>query len=796
MMKKLLFFLSLILIAQLLHGQTASLYVTGINQPSMVAFDGSGNLFVATYAGDDVYKIDGNGTTVATYTGFNTPSGLAFDAAGNLYVASHGDNRVDKVDASGGVTSFATGFASPEGITFDGADNLYVTNFGVSTISKVDPSGTITQTYTGIAHPFSIVIDGSGNLYVASFSGNTVTKLDANGNHIATYTGFNMPYCLALDHSGNLYISSYGKKGIDMIAAGSADGTTPTAFISGLSFTPYMMAIHDNALYASDAVSNVYKITGGILAKITHYYVKLDATGAGNGKTWEDAYTNLQTAIDGASSGDSIFVAEGIYQPASGVSFTMKEGVKIFGGFLGTETAFYERNLAHKATLQGNGTSVIVNNNNGLTATTEIDGFIVTGGNNGDNAGGGMDNTAVSPTIRNCVFTGNTASIGGAIHNYNASSPTIINCVFSGNAGIGAGGGAIYNMNHSNPFIIGCVFSQNTGPYGGAIQNRFHSAPVITNCVIYGNTSFQGGGIYNSASDPVITNSIIWGNVANGEGNGLFNNSAVPVISYSDIQDGLVGGAGNISTDPLFTNGAGGDYTLQSTSLCLNAGMPDTTGLFTGNIDIAGNPRVSGPAIDMGAYESPDGSLPVQLISFTGILKNAVSELEWQTGTEDNLRDFELQKSMDGKIFHILSTIKANGNNSYYEIKAPQLIRTAYYRLKMVDDNGKIKFSPVVILIQNGAGSGENNGLNSILVYPNPAKDYIRVKISSVTAATTSTATTTTRAQNGIYIYNASGVLVLKASLQAGVNKIDVHSLSAGVYYAKFGAKQVKFIKL
>ncbi len=55
---------------------------------------------------------------------------------------------------------------------------------------------------------------------------------------------------------------------------------------------------------------------------------------------------DLQTAINTASAGDSVFVAQGLYQPPSGVWYTLKEGVKIYGGFAGTETTLAERNLS------------------------------------------------------------------------------------------------------------------------------------------------------------------------------------------------------------------------------------------------------------------------------------------------------------------------------------------------------------------------------------------------------------------------------------------------------------------
>jgi len=63
-------------------------------------------------------------------------------------------------------------------------------------------------------------------------------------------------------------------------------------------------------------------------------YVKWNATGANNGASWTDAYTNLQSAIGTAISGESIWVAKGTYKPTTGtdqtVSFLLKKMVSRF----------------------------------------------------------------------------------------------------------------------------------------------------------------------------------------------------------------------------------------------------------------------------------------------------------------------------------------------------------------------------------------------------------------------------------------------------------------------------------
>ena len=68
---------------------TASATLTGLNLPYALAFDSSGNLYVANYGSNTVSKFAPGSTTASTtLTGLNEPNALAFDSSGNLYVAN------------------------------------------------------------------------------------------------------------------------------------------------------------------------------------------------------------------------------------------------------------------------------------------------------------------------------------------------------------------------------------------------------------------------------------------------------------------------------------------------------------------------------------------------------------------------------------------------------------------------------------------------------------------------------------------------------------------------------------
>ena len=294
------------------------------------------------------------------------------------------------------------------------------------------------------------------------------------------------------------------------------------------------------------------------------WYVDIDATGAGTGTSWTDAYNHPQDAMDLIVAGDQIWVAEGIYyRPVGGTEpvVTMSNGAQLYGGFVGTETDFSERGAPalHPTILDGEDTSyhVIVGASN-----TRVDGFTITNGNAigvaPDNYGGGMYNDgAVNVDIENCVFTSSYASRGGSI--YNNSSPTQMK---------------------------NCLLTDNSAVYGGAIYNNESSDIEISNCTFTGNyASANGGAIRNWTSSPVITNCIFWDDYAPNQPEIVNYSSSIPVITYTDFMGGYAGD-GNIDSDPLFVSGPEGDLYLSQTaagqgsdSPCVDAGSDTAANL-------------------------------------------------------------------------------------------------------------------------------------------------------------------------------------------------------------------------
>jgi hypothetical protein len=257
--------------------------------------------------------------------------------------------------------------------------------------------------------------------------------------------------------------------------------------------------------------------------------------------------------------------------------------------------------------------------------------------------GGAIYNEDSSPTISECVFSGNAANLGAGIYNTNSdaaildcdfagcdlgsgrgggiysyqSAATIQNCLFYGNF-VSVSGGAIYEAEGCSSNVSNCILRNNGATaLGGAIYTDSGTTSYFTNCTIYANNAgSRGGGVYNYFGMPVFTNCIIWGNTAAMGGAGIQNESDAPgmmtLVRYSDVQGaGVYPGTGNILADPNFVYPADDDLHLTAGSPCIDAGTNNVSTLEIE--DAEQNPRVvdgnlDGAAIvDMGAYEHQMG---------------------------------------------------------------------------------------------------------------------------------------------------------------------------------------------
>ena len=313
------------------------------------------------------------------------------------------------------------------------------------------------------------------------------------------------------------------------------------------------------------------------------------------------------------------------------------------------------------------GNSIEVVYGEAVGASAVMDGFHVTGGN-ADRAGaggfgGGMRLVGASPMLTRMHFVANQArgrgaalyhtggsqavlkdvqftdnrvtnGSGGAIMTIADSPVELINARFTGNQA-SSRGGAIFNQD-SDSVLINTSFKGNAADsHGGVIYNT-GASPMLINVSISGNASGgNGGGIRNwNGSNSVLVNTIIWNNSdASGTGtaaSSISNSGSDPVVSYSLIQGckpagwnddcGSTGGNNLIDADPQFMTlpdpdlapAVYGDLKLDEVSPARNAGSTQAMPAEV-ETDLAGNPRLVGTDIDLGAYEFNAFTLTIEI---------------------------------------------------------------------------------------------------------------------------------------------------------------------------------------
>jgi uncharacterized repeat protein (TIGR02543 family) len=285
-------------------------------------------------------------------------------------------------------------------------------------------------------------------------------------------------------------------------------------------------------------------------------YVKASATGENNGTDWNNAYTDLQSALQEATSGKQIWVAAGTYKPTSGnertAVFGLVAGVAVYGGFVGTESDLSQRNWqANDSILSGDiGTEdnnldnvyQVVKSPHNASQTTILDGFTITKGYADglyyDSQGGGMFCLG-SPTLNNLIFDSNTAvgsysdSGGGGVYIF--GSPVLNNVKFINNTftgSMGRGGGGMHVHGAWSPTLNGVTFLNNsTSRSGGGIFARDGITLNLNNVVFQGNQAQgQGGGIYSYISTLNMKNVKFLGNSSGSHGGGIFNKGGITTI--------------------------------------------------------------------------------------------------------------------------------------------------------------------------------------------------------------------------------------------------------------------------
>ncbi len=195
------------------------------------AVDSKGNIFV-TFSGSRgqkvpvaIFKIDTNYNIKPYVVEMMNPTGLALDSDGYLYVSSRNDGTVYRVAPNGSITTYAEGMGVATGIAFDSENNLYVGDRS-GTIFKIsrDRQTYVFATLEPSVSAYHLAFGLNGNLFVTgptTSSFDAVYEIDPHGTVNSFYRGLGRPQGLAFDTHGNLYVAASltGKRGIVRITS-------------------------------------------------------------------------------------------------------------------------------------------------------------------------------------------------------------------------------------------------------------------------------------------------------------------------------------------------------------------------------------------------------------------------------------------------------------------------------------------------------------------------------------------------------------------------------------------------
>ncbi|MBC8395356.1 MAG: right-handed parallel beta-helix repeat-containing protein, partial [Candidatus Marinimicrobia bacterium] len=337
------------------------------------------------------------------------------------------------------------------------------------------------------------------------------------------------------------------------------------------------------------------------------WYVATDGSDENNGSE-ENPFATIQHGIYIANVGDTVLVQPGTYY--ENLNCNKDIIIKSISG-------------PSLTIIDGNQVSNVIDIEN----TMHFDGFTITNGIGvpaGNYFGGnGIKLTGGNPILSNLIIDSNVSS-GNNVNGagiWSNTSFSIENSIISNNTASNSGGG-VFLYDAGDVVFDHCLFINNQSTYGSALYAVYSTDINLENCTVYGTNDFvdgdgYGGGIIShvegQGSNDSLVNSIIWGDYPHAIS---LRDEVNFYIAYSDVQGGEGNILhvfdqsetihywleGNINSDPLFTDPDNGDFTLQSTSPCIDTGDLDLDGDGITWENDPDDQDIYGSRLDMGAF--------------------------------------------------------------------------------------------------------------------------------------------------------------------------------------------------
>jgi len=405
--------------------------------------------------------------------------------------------------------------------------------------------------------------------------------------------------------------------------------------------------------------------TAVLYASASNRYVTQTGGGTGDGKSWENALSSVATGLSGRGAGDTVFVAEGVYNEMLSIG----TGVTLLGGY---DASSGVRNPElYESVIDGTGNTKwsLVKYDGDPDARIVIDGLVFANANHSEWGGAAMYIRG-NMTVNNCVFRNNISGskAGGIFIDPSTNAQTIVsNCLFEycGNTAGDQAAAISCEETNLNALIENCIIRGCSGD----VMIYSKAGMKVQNCVIYNNHSSKNGCIYGGGTfinnticnntgvdgryagarvEGKVINTVFWGNTAPNAPNVNYVASGNATNCIGDAGTGITLGLAtdNTATDgPNFlnpTNFAGvpktdaektavakADFSLTKASTLL-VDKADATQAPAK--DITGMERPKGTGYDIGAYElDPDA----KVIAVTGVklLQESVEVIEGKTVT-------------------------------------------------------------------------------------------------------------------------------------------------------------------